>query len=172
MPATPAFAPATTDLCDANESRLEVGTLRILEPVFRSYGRRRRFCGPAETLLLFEDNTLVRAALEEPGAGRVLVVDGGGSKRCALLGGNLGLLAVKNGWAGVLLNGCVRDVAELEALDAGVRALGACPRKSRKRGGGARGEVVRFGGTSIEPGEWIYADEDGILVSSVQLAIG
>jgi len=160
---------ATTDLCDANEGRLADGSLAVLEPVFLSCGRRARFAGPAVTLRLFEDNTLVRATLETPGEGRVLVVDGGGSRRCALVGGNLGMLAEKNGWAGIVVNGCIRDVEEISACDVGVRALALHPRKSRKTGSGESGVAVNFAGALIRPGDWIYADADGILVSQVRL---
>ncbi|WP_323120733.1 ribonuclease E activity regulator RraA [Burkholderia alba] len=161
---------ATTDLCDAHEDRLAAGTLRVLDPVFRSFGREARFSGPAATLKLFEDNTLVRAALEQDGAGRVLVVDGGGSTRCALVGGNLGVLAEKNRWAGIVVYGCVRDTQELSVCNLGVVALAAHPRKSDKRGAGVSDVPVTVLGTRIAPGNWIYADLDGVLVSDTPLA--
>ena len=160
----------TTDLCDRHESLLAHGDLRVLAPGFLPFGRRRRFFGEAVTIKQFEDNTLVRATLEEAGRGRVLVVDGGGSLRCALLGGNLAALAAKNGWSGVVVHGCVRDSEELNACDLGVRALGLHPRRSEKRGGGQRDVPVQCGGALIRPGEWIYADEDGVLVSTTNLA--
>ena len=156
---------ATTDLCDANEDLLADGSLRVLAPLFRSWGARAAFAGPVSTLRCFEDNSLVRTALEEPGEGRVLVVDGGGSLRCALLGGNLAQLADRNGWAGVIVNGCVRDADEIDACAIGVRALAAHPRKSDKRGIGQRDAVVEFAGSRIAPGQWCYADRDGILIS-------
>lgn len=162
--------PATTDLCDAHEDRLDAGRLRVLAPGLRHFGRARRFCGRAVTLKLFEDNSLVRIALEAPGNGAVLVVDGGGSMRCALVGGNLGVLAEKNGWAGILVNGAVRDADELDACDLGVRALGTHPRKSLKRNSGERDVAVQFPGAVIRPGDWIYADADGVLVSDEALA--
>ncbi len=161
--------PATTDICDANEARLESGTLRILSPMLRAWGGRIAFAGPAATVRCFEDNTLVRSRLETPGEGRVLVVDGGGSLRYALLGGNLAVLAERNGWTGVLVNGCVRDTAEIDACAIGVRALGAMPRRSRKLGGGSIDVPVDFGGVTIAPGHWIYADADGVLVSDLPL---
>lgn len=161
--------PVTTDLCDANEARLAAGTLRVLEPVFRHFGWKERFSGPAATLKIFEDNTLVRSALEEPGAGRVLVIDGGGSRRCALVGGNLGVLAQQNGWAGIVVHGCVRDTEELAACEIGVMALAAHPRKSDKRGAGQRDIAVDLLGTRVELGHWIYADADGVLVSDTPL---
>ncbi len=161
--------PATTDLCDANEARLAIGALRVLHPAFRPFGRRPRFRGPVATVRCFEDNTLVRSSLEEPGAGRVLVVDGGGSLRCALVGGNLAALALRNGWAGVVVNGCVRDVAEINACDIGVWALATHPRRSDKRGGGSRDQTVELAGMRVAPGNWCYADDDGILISDERL---
>ena len=114
---------STCDLCDANENLIADGTLAVLPPVFRSLGKRAAFSGQAATLKVFEDNVMVRAALETPGNGRVLVVDGGASLRCALVGGNLGKLAEKNGWAGIIVSGCVRDAEELDGCDVGIRAL-------------------------------------------------
>lgn len=160
---------ATTDMCDAHEARLVSGELHVLHPAFRPFGRRARFAGPVATVRCFEDNSMVRAALEEPGHGQVLVVDGGGSLRCALVGGMLGVLAQRNGWAGVVVNGCVRDVAEINECDIGVRALASHPRRSDKRGGGSRGQAVEIAGVRIAPGNWCYADEDGILISDTAL---
>ncbi|WP_288109190.1 ribonuclease E activity regulator RraA [Limnobacter sp.] len=155
----------TTDLCDANENLIAQGVLRVVEPMFQSWGKKAAFSGQAHTLKVFEDNTLVRAALEKDGSGKVLVVDGGGSKRCALVGGNLGVLAEKNNWAGVVVYGCVRDTLELNACDIGVRALAAHPQKSEKRGAGHENITVALGHVRVSPGNWIYADEDGVLVS-------
>ena len=160
---------ATTDLCDANEPRLADGTLRVMAPGFRALGKQLAFAGQAATLKVFEDNSLVREALESPGQGRVLVVDGGGSMRCALVGGNLGLLAEKNGWAGIIVNGCVRDTAELEVCDIGIRALATHPQKSQKRGAGERDVAVQMPGAVVRPGNWIYVDADGVLVSEEKL---
>ncbi|MBS0584630.1 MAG: ribonuclease E activity regulator RraA [Proteobacteria bacterium] len=152
--------PATTDLADAHPDA------QVCAPVFRDYGGRHAFHGPIATLKVFEDNALVRATLETPGAGRVLVVDGGGSLRCALVGGMLGELAVRNGWAGIVVNGCVRDTAELEAQDVGVKALAAHPRKSEKGlHAGHADRVVEFAGVRFRPGAWLYADVDGIVVA-------
>lgn len=151
---------ATADLCDTHGDRVTV-----LDGVFASYGGRAVFCGPIVTLSVFEDNSLVRDALEEPGDGRVLVVAGGGSTRCALLGGNLGRLAEANGWAGVFVDGCVRDVAGLRDVAVGVRARGTSPRKSVKMGAGKRGIQVTVGGVDLMPGQWLWADPDGIVVS-------
>ena len=159
----------TTDLCDANEALLASGSLRVLEPLFQLFGGATAFAGLISTLKTFEDNTLVRTALEEPGRGRVLVVDGAGSRRCALVGGNLAVLAERNGWAGIVVHGCVRDVQEIDACKIGVRALASHPRKSDKRGAGQRDVVVEFAGARIAPGQWCYADRDGVLVSDVNL---
>lgn len=154
---------ATTDLVDAHPD------LRVLEPLFSDYGGTRQFAGPVSTVKVHEDNVLVRQALEEPGNGRVLVVDGGGSKRVALLGGMLGRIAQANGWAGVLVYGCVRDTNELRACTIGVRALATHPRKSAKNGFGERDIPVTFAGVTIRPGDVLYADEDGIVLAETDL---
>lgn len=159
----------TCDLCDANEDKLADGSLAVLPPVFKPFGKRLRFAGPARTLKVFEDNVLVRAALETPGEGCVLVVDGGGSLRCALVGGNLGQLAQKNGWAGIIVNGCVRDSAELNACEVGIRALATHPRRSVRKGVGDQDLPVDLAGIRVLPGDWVYADEDGVLVSRLKL---
>jgi regulator of ribonuclease activity A len=156
---------STSDLCDANEDKLADGSLFVLPPVFQSYGQRLSFAGPAFTLKVFEDNVLVRTTLETPGGGRVLVVDGGASLRCALVGGNLAVLAEKNGWAGIIVNGCVRDSVELNACDIGVRALATHPQRSIRKGLGESDIRISIAGVAVNPGFWIYADEDGILVS-------
>jgi regulator of ribonuclease activity A len=155
----------TTDLCDAHEALIADGSLQIVEPIFRHFGGRRRFAGPITTLRLFEDNSLVRSMLEAPGDGRVLVVDGGGSLRCALVGDQLAELGVRNGWAGVLVWGCIRDSRAIGELDLGVVALATHPKKSVKKGIGDREVEVRFAGTSFRPGDWLYADEDGVIVA-------
>ena len=159
----------TCDLCDANEDKLDDGSLQVLPPVFKHYGKNIKFRGQALTLKLFEDNVLVRSTLETPGEGRVLVVDGGGSLRCALVGGLLGELAQKNNWSGVIVNGCVRDSAELAECATGICALATHPQKSKKRGQGESGGKVIMAGVAVRSGDWIYADEDGILVSSQRL---
>ncbi|HEV2612805.1 MAG TPA: ribonuclease E activity regulator RraA [Noviherbaspirillum sp.] len=160
---------STCDLCDGNEDKLASGGLAVLPPVFRHFGKRKAFSGPAATLKVFEDNVLVRAALETPGEGRVLVVDGGGSLRCALVGGNLGVLAEKNGWAGIVVNGCVRDSEELDACDIGVRALATHPQRSIRKGVGDRDIAIMIAGVTVRPGNWIYADADGVLVAIEKL---
>lgn len=161
---------ATCDICDANEDKIAAGTLAVLPPVFKSFGKRAAFAGPARTLKVFEDNVLVRAALETPGEGHVLVVDGGGSLRCALVGGNLGVLAEKNGWAGIVVNGCIRDSEEINACDIGVRALATHPQRSVRKGVGDKDIQVSIAGVTVKPGDWIYADADGVLVSVAKLA--
>lgn len=158
-------SPATTDLSDAHD-----GIVKHVDPIFQDYGGRLAFSGPITTLRLFEDNALVRNAVEGPGGGRVLVVDGGGSKRCALFGGNLAQLAAKNGWAGVVVYGCVRDRDELEAEAVGIKALGHHPKKSVKKGQGEIDVAVTFAGATFTPGEWLYADRDGIITSPKPLA--
>lgn len=154
----------TADLCD------EFGdAVRVADAVFESYGKVQRFSGHIATLRVFEDNTRVREALESPGDGRVLVVDGGGSRRCALLGGNLAALARDNGWSGVVINGCVRDRPELAAVPVGVLALQTMPQKSRKTGLGEKNVDVVFAGVVFRPGEYLCADEDGLVVSAAGL---
>jgi len=160
---------ATTDICDGNEDLILNGQLRVCAPVFKSYGGLSQFQGQAVTLKVFEDNTWVRTLLDEPGQGRVLVIDGGGSMRCALVGGNLGVLAEKNGWAGILVNGCIRDTLELGQSKVGIRALAAHPQKSVKRNVGERDLIVDIAGTTVKPGDYIYADEDGVLVADKSL---
>ncbi|THF60619.1 ribonuclease E activity regulator RraA [Pseudothauera rhizosphaerae] len=150
----------TADLCDANEGRVHV-----VAPLFRSYGGRTAFGGPIATLKVFEDNSLVRTALEGPGEGRVLVIDGGGSLRCALVGDQLALLGVKNGWAGVIVYGCIRDSKAIGGMDIGAFALATHPLKSIKRGVGERDIPVTFGGVTFVPGHHVYADEDGVIVA-------
>jgi len=162
--------PATTDLCDAHEPKLADGTLRVLAANFQSYGRHTSFGGPVKTLKVFEDNSLVRSAVESAGSGRVLVVDGAASLRCALLGGNLGKLAEQNGWAGVVLNAPIRDADEIDTCAIGVRALGTCPVKSKKTSAGTFDVPLAFGGVTIKAGDWCYADRDGVLFSDLELA--
>ena len=152
--------PMTTDLSDAHPEA------QVCEPRFRDFGGKRAFHGAIKTLKIFEDNALLRATLETPGEGRVLVVDAGGSLRCAVLGGNLGALAVKNNWAGLVIYGCVRDTEELAGQAIGVKALASHPRKSDKGLHSAHADrAVSFAGVSFKPGAWLYADGDGIVVS-------
>jgi regulator of ribonuclease activity A len=137
--------------------------------MFRNFGGRTAFGGRITTLKVFEDNTLVRTALEESGKGQVLVIDGGGSNRCALVGDQLALLGTKNGWAGIVVYGCIRDSKPIGAMAIGLAALGTNPLKSIKKGVGERDLAVTFGGVTFTPGEYLYADEDGVIVSSEPL---
>lgn len=171
---TPTFA--TCDLCDDHKNDLPE-QFRVLPSVFRDFGGVRKFWGPVVTVKCFEDNTSVKAAVDSVGyletpagrIGQVLVVDGGGSLRRALLGGNLGVSAARNGWAGVVIDGCVRDVTELSALPVGIRALASIPMSTEKRHAGLTGVPVQIQGVWVRPGDWLYADEDGMVVSARQL---
>ncbi|MGH8123548.1 MAG: ribonuclease E activity regulator RraA [Rudaea sp.] len=155
---------ATADLSDAHSEA------QICDPIFADFGGARAFHGAIATVKVFEDNTLVRATLETPGNGRVLVIDGGGSRRCALVGGMLAELAVKNGWAGIVVYGCVRDTAELAAQALGIKALATHPRKSEKGLHGGQAErTVEFASVRFRPRAWLYADADGILVAESAL---
>lgn len=155
----------TTDLCDAHP-----GKVRVAEPIgWNDYGAIALFNGTIHTVKCFEDNSLVRTALEQNGEGKVLVVDGGGSMRCALLGDMLGELAVKNKWNGIIIYGCIRDSKAMSELLVGVKALDTIPLKSNKRNEGQENIPVRFAGVDFIPGEFVYADEDGIIVSAEKL---
>lgn len=159
-----ASLPATADLYDTHGE-----ALRVLAPIFRDYGGLRTFAGEVVTLKVYEDNSLVRAALEEAGHGRVLVVDGGGSLRCALVGDNLAELGHKNGWAGIVVYGCIRDSAPIGALAIGVKAIATNPRKSVKKGEGERNVTLRLAEVVIEPGDYLYADVDGVVLAKTKL---
>ncbi|MFV0370131.1 MAG: ribonuclease E activity regulator RraA [Azonexus sp.] len=158
----------TPDLCDHYENELGK-QVRVVAPMFQRYGRRPAFAGQIVTLKIFEDNTLVREIFNEAGHGKVLVIDGGGSLRCALVGDQLAILAQKNGWEGVVVYGCIRDSADIDGIDIGVRALNTHPQKTVKKGIGERNLAVTFGGVTFHPGEWLYADEDGVLVADKPL---
>jgi len=144
-------------------------SVRVIEPIFQSYGAKSAFGGRVVTLKVFEDNSLVREFLSEPGEERVLVVDGGGSMRCALVGDRLASLAVDNNWVGLVVYGCIRDSHEIASINIGIKALNTNPRKSVKRGAGERAVTLAFGGVTIEPGDYIYCDSDGVLVASEAL---
>lgn len=156
----------TADLCDEHEDKL-----RICSPMFRSYGGRRACGGQISTLKLFEDNSLVRQAVESPGEGRVLVIDGGGSMRRALVGDQLAALAVRNGWAGIIVYGCIRDSRAIGEMDLAVFALGTHPLKTVKRQSGERELKVSFGGIDFIPDHYVYADEDGVIVATEALPL-
>lgn len=159
---TPAFT--TPDLCDAHPDRIEVA-----EPLFRSYGGRSAFAGRIVTVACFEDNSKVKELASRPGEGQVMVVDGGGSMRRALLGDQVAAAAAANGWSGLLIHGCVRDVDALGRLALGVQALGAHPLKTDKRGLGDIDVPVRFAGVRFVPGHWLYADLNGVIVADGDL---
>jgi len=154
---------STCDLCDAHRDDAGVN-LRVLPPPWTHFGAVAAFQGAVATLRCHEDNTLVRAALEEPGQGRVLVVDGGGSLRTALVGGNLAALAARNGWAGIVVDGAVRDAAELAACAVGIVAAALCPMPPAKRGAGQRDVPVQLRGVWVRPGQFVVADADGVIV--------
>lgn len=157
-------SPRTADLCDAAG-----GEVQLLEQMLVHYGGRRRFHGPVECIQVFEDNGLVRRLLQEPGNGRVLVVDGGSSRRVALVGDRMAQLAIDSGWAGVVVNGCVRDSEVLASMPLGVMALGTCPMPPSNGGEGKSSQPVTLAGARIVPGHYLYADWDGVLLSQEQL---
>lgn len=154
----------TTDICD------RFPEVSVCEPIFTSFGAVRSFSGPISTVKVHEDNVLVLEALEDLDPGSVLVVDGDGSKRCALLGDRLASIAASRGLAGIILNGCVRDSRDLAEIEVGVLALATHPRRSSKEGEGRREVPVEFGGVRWTPGHYVYADEDGVLLSPDRLA--
>ncbi len=156
--ATPDFA--TADLCDEHPDATQV-----IQAAWVAVGRKLRFCGEVSTIQAFEDNSRVREAVAEAGRGRVLVVDGGASMRRAMLGDRLAQLAVDNGWAGVIVWGCIRDRAVIDGLELGVRCLGTHPRKTEKLGVGRRDVEIEVAGVTVTPGAWIYADEDGVVLA-------
>lgn len=154
----------TADLCDEHTSMV-----KVLMPMFRSYGGIAAFHGEIATVKVYEDNKLVRDALSHDGKGKVLVIDGGGSLRTALVGDKLARLACDNHWSGMIVNGCIRDAAEIREIAIGVYALNTNPTRPAKNGAGETRVAVSFGGVNMAPGEHIYADEDGILVASLRL---
>lgn len=155
---------STCDLCDAHGPELQIAA-----PLLRDFGGRRAFHGEIVTLTCPEDNSQVRIAVTEPGRGKVMVIDGGGSLRRALMGGMLAAKAAANGWEGVVVHGAVRDVDELAALDLGVRALATCPWAGAKAGAGSRGEVRQFAGVTFTPGHHLYCDADGLVIAGRRL---
>ena len=155
----------TADLIDAYADELQ-----SCEVQFRSFGRRKSFCGPISTVLCLEDNALVRDSLSQDSSGGVLVVDGHGSLRTALLGDRLAELGRSHGWSGVIVHGAIRDSAVIDEMDFGVKGLGTNPRKSAKSRQGQVDIPVSFGHTIFQPGHWLYSDEDGIVVASRQLS--
>lgn len=154
----------TADLIDSHAKDLS-----LVHLPWQSFGKRQSFAAPIQTVKCFEDNSEVRAQLETPGKGRVLAIDGGGSTRIALLGDILVNLAMQNDWRGIVLNGALRDSAEIEDMDILVFALGTSPVKSAKEGWGKSGCEMSFGDVNFSPGDWLYADGDGVLHSSKKL---
>ena len=154
------------DLCDAYPADVQVA-----EPMFNNYGGNDCFSGEIATVTCFEDNSLIATRVEEPGRGRVLVVDAGGSLRCAVLGDNLAQKALDNGWSGLIINGCIRDCVEIAATAIGVAALATHPLKSVKRNVGRVDETVAFAGLQWVPGHYVYADNNGVLVSAKALTL-
>jgi regulator of ribonuclease activity A len=150
----------TCDLCDEYPSLVHVA-----EPLFRSYGGRSRFSGCISTIRCREDNSRFRELIVQDGAGRVIVIDGGGSLRRALVGDQLAAIAVSNGWQGIVVHGAVRDAEALAELPLGVFAMGLCPMRPANDGAGEQGIAVRFAGISFEPGHYLYADQNGIVVA-------
>jgi regulator of ribonuclease activity A len=159
---TVSFRP-TADLVDS------IGpAVRSCDVQFRQFGGRPEFAGPISTVRCFQDNALLKSVLSEPGGGGVLVIDGDGSLHSALVGDVIAELARSNGWAGLIVNGAVRDSATLRGMDIGIKALGTNPRKSTKTGAGERDVEVTLGGVTFAPGEIAYSDDDGIVVAAAE----
>lgn len=159
---------STCDFCDLHKAD-DSGSFRVLPPALATFGGLKKFAGQVSTVKCFEDNALVKAALDTPGEGRVLVVDGGGSLRRALVGGNLARAAAANGWAGVVVDGCVRDALELQAAQVGIFARALTPMPTVKRDEGQRDVGVQILGVWVRPSDWLYADQDGIVVAAAAL---
>ncbi len=155
---------STADLCDTHSDKLA-----IVAPMFMEFGGRAAFSGQIRTLKVFEDNALIRQTVSTPGNGNVLVVDGGGSLRCALVGDQLALLAQQNNWSAVIVYGCIRDSVAISKIDVGIRALNTHPLRSLRKGIGDIDIPVVFGGVKFTPGQWLYADADGIVVAAESL---
>ncbi len=155
---------ATADLYDEHEEQLQVAL-----PLFNNYGGKDKFYGEIVTIKCHEDNTFVRSLLEQDGSGKVMVVDGGESMRCALVGDNLAELGKKNNWQGIIVSGCIRDSAVIKNIDIGLKAMGTNPRKSIKKERGDLDMSVTFAGVTFTSGHYVYCDEDGIVVSAKAL---
>jgi len=156
----------TADLCDEHYDN---GYIQICQPVFSDFGGHQQFHGKIHTVQCFEDNSKVREAVSKEGQGGVLIVDAGASLRCAMLGDILAAKAVENGWSGIILNGLIRDSDELSSMQLGIKALGAFPLKSTKRGMGNVDIPVAFAGVRFVPGDYVFADKDGIIASTKYL---
>ena len=159
---------STPDLCDQYEASAEVD-LQVVAPLLSHYGGKQAFYGAISTVKCFEDNSLVAQQVKSPGLGRVLVVDGQASMRCSLLGDQLAAAALENGWAGIVINGCLRDVEIIAPMPIGVMAIASIPRKTVKAGKGSLDIPVSFAGTEFSPGYYLYVDQTGILVSNKNL---
>ena len=155
---------STADLCDTHSDNLV-----IADPIFRSYGKLPSFYGEIVTVKIFEDNVLLKETLSDNGKGKVLVADGGGSTRCALVGDLIAALAVRNEWSGIIVYGCIRDSREVSTINIGIKAIGTCPIKSIKKGEGDKQVTVKFANTDFIPGQYVYSDEDGIIVSETAI---
>ncbi|MEN5116719.1 ribonuclease E activity regulator RraA [Luteimonas sp. TWI662] len=155
---------STCDLCDAHPD-----AVRVLDLPLRDFGGRRAFAGIVSTVRALEDNSRVKEAVAEPGEGRVLVIDGGGSTRRSMLGDLLAAQAVANGWTGVIVHGAIRDSAVIAGMDLGVKALSTVPLKTDRRDQGLRDVPVTFGGVTLVAGEWLAADADGVIVAAQPL---
>jgi len=155
---------ATPDLCDAYPD-----LVRVLEPIFKNYGGRSSFGGEIVTVKCFEDNSVVKEKAGKAGQGKVMVVDGGGSLKKALLGDLIAETALNNGWEGFIVYGCIRDVEPISNMQIGVKALNSIPLKTQRKGKGENNVKINFGGVTFNPGEYIYADTTGIIVSSEPL---
>ncbi|MBL4674496.1 MAG: ribonuclease E activity regulator RraA [Arenicella sp.] len=162
---------STPDLCDAYEEQIAIGKIGILDAIFNNYGGLDSFHGEVITIKCFEDNSIVKQLVDTPGNGRVIVMDGGGSLRRAILGDMLAEKAASNGWAGLVINGCIRDCDEIAATQLGVKALNTHPMKTDKRGLGDLNVDVSFAGQTIRTGNWVYSDNNGILVSENELEV-
>ncbi|XP_066325831.1 putative 4-hydroxy-4-methyl-2-oxoglutarate aldolase 2 [Miscanthus floridulus] len=160
---------AIADICDANSHLLTNGELRPLPTIFQIYGRKKAFSGPVATVKCFEDNVLVRELVAQKGHGRVMVIDGCGSLRSAIIGGVLAKRAENNGWDGIVVYGCIKDVDDVNLCDIGVRALGSYPVKPGKKGNGEKHVPVTITGIRVCECDWLYADSDGILVSTSEM---
>ena len=154
----------TNDLYDEHLENIQVAA-----PIFKSFGGRKKFYGQIRTVKAFEDNTYIKEAFKEDGTGKVLIVDGAGSLRCAMMGDQVAALGKKNSWEGIIIFGCIRDSLEVEKLDFGVKALATIPRKTIKRQQGVRDIPVHFADVCFSPEHYVYSDEDGILISNEPL---
>lgn len=155
---------STPDLCDKFPQAVQV-----LAPLLKNYGGKKTFFGKIITVKCYEDNSLVKETVSQAGHGKVLVVDGGGSLRCALLGDQLAKKAMDSGWQGLIIYGCIRDVDDIAGMDLGVQAMASIPLKSVRKGRGDLNIPVNFGGVEFRPGDYVYADNNGVIVAQTAL---